>query len=320
MGAVVLSAEAAGPLVRELQRALAGHGYPLIVDGRYGDQTSFAVRAFQRDNGLPATSEADAPTWQAVTGRAAPSLLERALELSASFGMHEFGLAYGNRDGAGITWGIAGFTFERGEVQHILSDALATDARLVDEAFGPEASELRFLLGLPLAEQLRWADAHSTGQHKISLVEPWRHAFRAFGEHPDVQALQIQTARERWWNAALADARELGLFSELGVALCFDIHLRRLSASVPGPSAAPFAPERDRRIAVAKASAAAARPAVRNDVRARNLAIARGEGTVHGIHYALRSWGLDESPAHVASVACPRRAWPAAAAGERAHP
>ena len=41
-----------GDMVRQIQRALAGAGFPVIVDGYYGSVTEEAVRNFQQNHGL----------------------------------------------------------------------------------------------------------------------------------------------------------------------------------------------------------------------------------------------------------------------------
>ncbi|GLW74502.1 hypothetical protein Kpho02_68000 [Kitasatospora phosalacinea] len=41
--------------VKEIQRRLVAHGYPVTVDGSYGARTMYAVEDFQRDHGLAPT-------------------------------------------------------------------------------------------------------------------------------------------------------------------------------------------------------------------------------------------------------------------------
>ncbi|WP_051055599.1 MULTISPECIES: peptidoglycan-binding domain-containing protein [Kitasatospora] len=41
--------------VKEIQRRLVAHGYPVTVDGSYGARTLYAVQDFQRDHGLAPT-------------------------------------------------------------------------------------------------------------------------------------------------------------------------------------------------------------------------------------------------------------------------
>lgn len=63
---------AAAPMSgKELQEALAAHGYkPGRIDGKPGPKTREALKAFQKDAGLPATGTLDAETTQRL--RAAP--------------------------------------------------------------------------------------------------------------------------------------------------------------------------------------------------------------------------------------------------------
>lgn len=57
----------AGPLVKQVQKALAAAGYaPGSVDGIYGPQTAHAVQQFQSDTGLVADGEVGATTLKAL--------------------------------------------------------------------------------------------------------------------------------------------------------------------------------------------------------------------------------------------------------------
>lgn len=152
MGEVVIAQGARGGLVLRLQRAL---GSPSVTpDGVYGLETATAVGHAQAENGLPTTGEADPITWTAVTGDPAPPLLDRALQVTAAFEGHGFGLAQGNFDGAGITWGIIGFTLQHGELGRIIQEAQHQDPALVQNAFGSDTDELLHLLALPLPDEL----------------------------------------------------------------------------------------------------------------------------------------------------------------------
>lgn len=60
---------ASGPSVLQLQRALAREGFdPGPVDGKFGDQTDRAVRAFQRANGLDVDGAVGPATRAALAG------------------------------------------------------------------------------------------------------------------------------------------------------------------------------------------------------------------------------------------------------------
>ena len=301
MGAVVVAQGAQGELVSRLQRYLEGLGLLMGgIDGRYGLDTSLAVRSFQAQNALGVSGEADPVTWTGITGDGVPPIRDRALQVTAAFEGHGFGLAQGNFDGAGITWGIIGFTLRHGELGRIFEEAFAGDEILVRKAFGPETDTFRGVLHKSLPEQLAWADQVSLGKSRALLAEPWRSHFQAFGDEPAVQVIQIKHVTEDYFQPALETANRYGLASELGVSLCFDIHVQDGGVSPRAADAIkskldPAAPERDRRVLIAQSVAASALPAYRNDVASRKIALATGGGQVHGRSYTLRNWGLDDS-------------------------
>jgi len=303
MGALVVGQGARGALVRRLQRRLVDYGLRSAgVDGIFGAETTAAVRDAQTQRGLTGTGQADPATWTALTGEPVPPLLDRALQLTAAFEGHGFGLAKGNFDGAGITWGIIGFTLRHGEVGQIIQEAWQQDPALVRNAFDAETDELLRLLALPMPDQLSWADQHSIGSSRAGLAEPWRTHFQAFGDQGAVQAIQLRHVARNYFQPASATAARYGLKAELGLALCFDIHVQdggvspRADAAI-GAQLAPDSPELDRRVLIAKCVAALARPEYRADVAARKTTIASGTGSVHGVAYTLANWGLDETPA-----------------------
>jgi len=134
------------------------------------------------------------------------------------------------------------------------------------------------------------------------VVEPWRSAFARFGSEDLVQASQLARARDDYFASAARTAERIGLTTELGVALCFDVHVQNGGVKKEALEAieaerTPETGQQDLRILVAEAVADNAAPTWRNDVRTRKLAIATGAGAVHGEHLVLESWGLGEYPA-----------------------
>jgi hypothetical protein len=117
-----------------------------------------------------------------------------------------------------------------------------------------------------------------------------------------VQKIQQVVAATDYFSPALDTARNFGLKSELGVALCFDIHVQngginKRVLSLLGDKRP--AQESSLRTAMAQAVAKCARAEYRDDVLARKLAIATGSGRVHGAQYELSNWGLAEWPAEI---------------------
>lgn len=302
MDRVLFDVGARGQLVVDLQTSLTGLGFdPKGHDGIYGADTAAAVRQYQTGAGRPATGAVAIAEWTPITSAPVPPLEARALQLTSTFEGHGFGLAAGNWDGAWLTWGIIGFTLKSGEIQSIVSSVAQQDPSAIDEAFGDDAAELRRIVAAPPDEQEAWANAVSAGTR---LAEPWRTHFEQFGAMPDVQKAQCARVHDDYFVPALQTAASLGLASELGVALCFDIHVQNGGVSAATREAvlqaAAGGDEASVREALANAVADHAKPRFQADVRERKLAIARGAGVVHGLRVLLVNWGLGDVPAVVA--------------------
>lgn len=296
-----------GNIVVRLQQALQQQGFapPVLAkfaDGDYGEKTATAVRSLQQARGIATSGEIDAPTWGATLHEPLPTLFDRALQLTADFEGHGFGLAQGNFDGAGITWGIIGFTLAGGELQRVMQEIDRRAPGKVDAAFGDLAPAWRAVLAKPPREQIAWADGISLGASKARLPPAWVQVFARLGALPVTQEVQVDAARQKYFEPALRSAQRLGLRTERGVALCFDTHVQSggikpevFEAAAAFPSGAT---EGDRLPLLAEAIAqAVSRPQYRADVLARRMCIASGSGTVHGAPYKVASWGLGMFPA-----------------------
>jgi len=64
----LLGEGSAGEAVRDLQQKLSALGYPVVIDGVFGQATERAVKAFQRDHGLVADGLAGPGTQAAIAG------------------------------------------------------------------------------------------------------------------------------------------------------------------------------------------------------------------------------------------------------------
>lgn len=282
------------------QKGLTALPKDKFVDGDFGGNTAAAVRALQRVASLPETGEVDAPTWSRLTPDPLPSLFERCLQWTAWLEGHGFTLAQGNFDGAGITWGLIGYTLSAGEVQKHLARAEADEPGVLLRAFGGLLPELQAMLAMPRAQQLQWADALTLPPKKAGKLPPaWTAAFARLGEEPQVKFRQIEQAYQKYFVPAAASAQALGLTSELGVALAFDVHVQNGSfkPSVMAKAAQWPAnpPEPSRRRDLANwVAAASTNVAFIEDVRSRKLCIANGGGPVRGVTVNLASWGLAE--------------------------
>jgi hypothetical protein len=146
------------------------------------------------------------------------------------------------------------------------------------------------------AFQTSWANEHTVGGR--ALVEPWKTMFASFGALPEVQQEQLKHVRRDYLNPAIQTALKLGFSSELGLALCFDIHVQN-GGIKPATMSTVLTDiqnkeEGDARAIVANAVADSALPKFQADVRSRKLTIATGAGNVHGRNYVLENWGLSK--------------------------
>lgn len=298
MARLLFGVGAIGRPIELLQAALLGAGYdPKGTDGHFGHDTRKAVERWQKGAGAAKSGAITDTEWLQLTGAPVPSVEERCLGLTASIEGHGYTIAQGNWDDAWLTWGIVGFTLKSGSLQAVVDEVQRTAKRRIDEAFGTDAATFLEVLASPRARQKSWATSISAGSR---VVEPWRTHFERFGSFPEVQAAQRAVARRNYFEPAVATAHKLGLVSELGLALCFDIHVqnggvKRASMTALRP-AVEAGDERRLRLALAEQAAQTANPAYASDVRARKRTMATGQGTVHGRVLELANWGLDEFP------------------------
>ena len=270
MARLVLAPGARGALVEQVQRSLSFDERD--IDGIYGNRTRDGVADFQRTRELPETGEVDAVTWEKATGLPIPALYDRALALTADFEGHGFGLAQGNFDGAGITWGIIGFTLKHGDIARIVEEVNRRRPDLIGLSFQELKGKLLEVLRSPMNAQLEFADSISIGPRKVKLAEPWLSSFRSFGELDEVKAEQLKLGEQNYFVPALATAKRFGLKSELGVALAFDIHVQnggvKKAAAARIREKLPVADELELRRLVANVVADGASARFREDVRA----------------------------------------------------
>lgn len=294
----LFGAGAIGSIVAQLQQALTAAGCDTKgTDGIYGQDTSAAVRSYQSNNSLPITGIVDDVTWQKLMGIPIPPASQRSLQLTACFEGHGFGLAKGNFDGALLTWGIIGFTMLSGEVQQIILAVNSAFPQCVTNAFGDNAPELLSIMNASRSDQATWAN--SLTLNGGFLAEPWRSMFQTFGSMQEVQAEQLKHVQADYLRPAIKVAQSLGLSSELGLGLCFDIQvqdggIKTSAMDEIGAQRSANTSEPQLRTIIANAVADSARPQYQADVRSRKLTVAAGSGTVHGHTYVLSNWGLGE--------------------------
>jgi hypothetical protein len=289
-----------GSVISDIQSSLnAVTASDIKVDGAFGGQTEQAVTGFQTARGLPVTGTVSDTTWAALMHSSEPAIFERCLQVVASFEGTHFTLIEGNFDGAGLTWGIIGFTLSNGELSSVLGEIQQKFPQLLSEAFGHDTAELLEKAGPNASSATRMAFANSISGPGSRVREPWRSGFAALGGQREVQRLQIERARAKYWtDIALRDARDLSLTQELDLLLMFDIAVqdggmrskdrlesasRQLNSGMSGL---------ERRRTIAQVVVDTIDGPFKDDVRQRKMCIAQGRGTVHRGNYDLDIWGL----------------------------
>jgi hypothetical protein len=273
----------------------------ILEDGDFGNLTMGAVKQYQAVRALPVTGAVDDQTWSALMSSQQPDMFERCLQLTAAFEGTGYTMACGNFDGAGVTWGIIGFTLSNGELGRIVNAINATKPQAIKDAFGDNADILLHMCDPRTlrSEKIAWANSISTQPSKAHLVEPWNASFIRLGKDPDVQAIQKQRAHDEYWVRANGDATALNMVSELDHALLYDCSVQNgavVSASRTDILNA-FSSERAttplaRRLVVSRLVAQAADERWQQDTLDRKQGISRGAANVHGGIYKLADWAL----------------------------
>jgi hypothetical protein len=292
-----------GELIRRMQQILREGGfYHDTLDGIYGNNMERALLDLQHQNNLLLTGKVDNNTWQIMMGSGSPDFEQRVLQLTADFEGTGFTKAVGNFDGAGLTWGIIGFTLSNGELTSLLSEIQASHENIFDDAFGTLTPEILRVMNSSAADQMRFANAISLGSSKIKILNEWAQAFERLGSNPAVQEIQLKHT-QKYFNIALRDVDRFNVKNELGFSLCFDIAVQnggidsnegdRIMRKI---AQTPPTTQQDLRVIIANVIAENSKREFIEDVRKRKLTIATGRGTVHGAQYDLKTWGLDELP------------------------
>lgn len=284
---------ARGIAVRELQEAIG----TLRPDGVFGTKTRDAVAELQRRTGQDPTGEAGPAVFEAA-GIPWPDAFLRCLTLTNAFEGTGFGdCNTADIDGAGLTFGIIGFTTRHGEVHEILSAFLHDVPDALASAAPPLRRELARLLQAQAQAGVEAWEGVLLNSRRRARRETAA-ALAAWGTHPAMRRLQVEMARKRCWNPAVRAARALGIASMAGQGLLFDTwvqnggwraeHARLLEDGASRGSSPGLRME-----AVAGAVAAAANPRWRRDVLARKLVFARGSGIVHSTRFTLAAQAFD---------------------------
>lgn len=301
-----------GPAVIALQAALLRSGQAVSADGDLGRNTVAALGRWQSSNGFGASTSITRQQWRKLTAQEPPSLFDLCLGVTSDFEGTSFDRVVGNFDGAGLTFGLIGFTLANGELRRLLVAIEQASPGLLADAFGGLFQELMEVLEAPRAVQIGWADNLSLGANKMQVDTPWAEAFGRVGETAIARRAQMAHAYDRYWRTAqrfLSTFMQTQAIADLDAAFWFDVAVQNsiddeekadlIAISQSGASSA------DLRTTFAERIAKGSSPKWRKDVLSRKLTFATGVGQVHGSRYNLAAWGLMGRAVSAAEIEAP---------------
>ena len=301
-----------GPVVMALQLALIRAGQAMEPDGDFGKLTCDALRRWQNGQGLPQTNSIDAKQWQTLTGLPPPSLFDVCVNVVSDFEGTGFDRVVGNFDGAGITFGLIGFTLVNGEIRRILSAIETLRPGIVAVTFGALHSELTSILAASKGVQQDWADGISLGAAKMEVAKPWKDAFHRIGQLPEARRAQLERAYAIYWKAAqqhIANFMPSKPLVDQDAGFWFDVAVQNSigqeERSSLGSEASSAKAGESLREAFATVIADGSSPRWRKDVLARKMTYVTGRGAVHGSEYQLSDWGITGTKVNAQQLASP---------------
>jgi hypothetical protein len=310
-----------GPEVARIQRRLQELGnYLGPIDGIFGGGTEAAIKAFQQSAHLGVDGRVGPQTWAALfpgTSIAAPAITSEPLQfrcvaLTGAFETNQpppdcFADLSGDFDSQGISFGVLQWNLGQGTLQPLLQGMNSAHPEILQQVFDDQFAELQAMLQSSREEQLMWARSIQNARHVLD--EPWQGKFKTLGRQKAFQDIQVAAA-SKLYEAALGLCSAYGLSSARAAALMFDIKVQNGSISdlvkaqieqdfqQLDQTLPPDQAEVARMRIIANRRAEAANPRWVEDVRARKLTIANGQGTVHGNNYDLQEqYGIDLSAA-----------------------
>lgn len=212
--------------------------------GRYGPQTTQAVREFQRDCGLPVSGQVDQSTLRALVERPAPAAMAtrgylalvldieyqgitRLMSLTSQFeGAGRFGAVNLNSDRAGLSFGLIQWAQKPGRLNELLRAFSGFAPHEFVRILGGGDADLALRLIQHTAKPRGGTDSLgvTTDPQFDLVVEPWLGRFRAAAQDGTLQKVQVHTATADF-ASSLAQLRAFApeLTTEREIAFMLDL-------------------------------------------------------------------------------------------------
>jgi hypothetical protein len=139
-----------------------------------------------------------------------------------------YGVASGNFDGAGGSYGIIQFNWKSGTCQPIFQDMILTWTDDLVASITNTTDYNTFVdvvQNRTTTDQIAWGDTISNPANKHTIIEPWNTYFQTLGTKESYQNRQIMACTP-YFNNADTWCSDFGLWTRRGYGLMFDISVQ----------------------------------------------------------------------------------------------
>ena len=236
------------------QASLKMAGYELGkhgIDGKMGPDTNEALKAFQKDRGLPQTGKLDTETMNELNRVTADGwkrperqekrirvklyneevALEKILKITIGHEAPDKFQTVGNPgDNMGLSYGIFQWNIGQGTFQDLLRDfdTRPENKGILEKYLGEKkAKQLRDnVLSKSDADGLGWAK-ENISDGKYGVKEDWKTAFEKLGAYDGMKKIQVEHAINKYIKPAFELLNDLGLdVTDRGLAVANDIRVQ----------------------------------------------------------------------------------------------
>ncbi len=228
--------------------------------------------------------------------------IERSVLLVGAFeGRDLYQSLSGNFDGQGISMGLFQWNLGSSTLQPLLKEYVEKhkDDGMLDRVFGHNKNELlNMLYNYDKNQQVAWGEKVTNPGNRTKLKEPWDTAFRELCSQRDFIEIQKKATRG-YVNNAFEIMDKYGLETRTGFVFALDIavqnghgilyahsEINERFRSMEDSLGRKLTQKEKRRI-VAEEVVERSNPEWRDNVERRKMALAKGEGVIHGVSFRI---------------------------------